>query len=150
MSDLGMLSIGLTPAERAHRTLELLARTGALNLAWVALELVVETSLGASIGMLMMGLRIGTEDGHFATLRSRVVKTLLVHIPTFLAIPTTLSVVLGSGSAEEQLRAANDRGLSSYIGFAWVIAFLFAFGNRKQTLFDRVLGLATYRKAEMR
>jgi hypothetical protein len=127
----------------------------AFSIGWGLLELGLQIGLGASVGMLLLGLRVGTVDAQPASLGKRIAKAVILDVAVLIAIPSALMRIVHpvdpTSVADARMLLDNGTGsVQQFIAFFWLIGCLFAFGPRKQTLFDRVLGLAVYRKRDLR
>jgi uncharacterized RDD family membrane protein YckC len=128
--------------------------SAASSLVLTALFVATEVTLAASPGMLLFGLRVARADGRPANRSDLVKKALLVRVATFVMLPQTFARLLGrSLTAPRQpdgaIPATPWQWTVFIVTLLWVVAFLPAFGRGKQTLYDRILGLAVFRRRDL-
>lgn len=125
------------------------------HLATVAISLTTEIVWAASPGMLLLGGRVARIDGRAVTRGRLVAKAVLVRLLTAMYLLRPIADALGLPHVQ---KAARDSALPQS-GWQWAVmisavlyfaAFAGAFTARRQTFYDRILGLAVFRRSSVR
>jgi uncharacterized RDD family membrane protein YckC len=108
-----------------------------LNLAVSIIYFSMEIIFGQTIGKMLLGIVIGTEDKRFASYKELFIRFSIKHIDFYFS----LFLIFGSIST--------INNLSAVVQFIVFIGYFFVFGMKKQTLHDMISKTAIYYKDEL-
>jgi uncharacterized RDD family membrane protein YckC len=136
-------------------------------LPWALFQAALETAFGGSLGMIVLGLRVAREDGARPSLGRRAAKAALVRLPSIVGAPW---IAAGTRVMIDQVHAGFRGPRRHYPGWTsiervvfgvsavltlivtitWIVGYLGAFGRRRQTIVDRLLGTVVVRARDVR
>lgn len=97
----------------------------------------LEIFMAASLGKLILGIKITDSDMQIANYQKLFVRFILKHISTVF---TMLTVVTSIGLFS---------GIGSFAGFVVFVGFLFVLGQKRQAFHDMAAGTAVYYKSDL-
>lgn len=101
------------------------------------LYFIVEGFTGYTIGKLILGIQIGTQEGKRADQSKLMVRFAIKNISTIVGLISTATMVSIIGT------------IGSILGFIVLIGCFFALGENKLAMHDMIAKTAVYRKAEL-